>query len=68
MNPEFFRTEVWQLSHDYPAEDTVFINDNLQNLKGASDLGITPILIASNPVSNIEVPFLTIHSLIEVLK
>lgn len=51
----------------FSAEDTVFIDDNLQNLKSAADLGITPILIASNPVSDIEVPFLKIHSLKELL-
>ena len=52
----------------FSAEDTVFIDDSLQNLKSAADLGITPILIASNPVSDIEVPFLKIHSLKELLK
>lgn len=51
----------------FPAEDTVFIDDSLQNLKGAAELGITPILIAANPASDIDSPFLKIHSLKELL-
>ena len=47
--------------------DTVFIDDRLQNLQSAAELGITPILIAANPASDIEVPFLKIHSIRELL-
>ncbi len=50
-----------------PAEDTVFIDDIPQNLEGAAALGITPILIAANPTSDIDVPYLKIHSLSELL-
>ena len=50
-----------------PAEDTVFIDDLPYNLASAAELGITPILIAANPVSDIETPFLKIHSLKELL-
>ncbi len=52
----------------FPAENTVFIDDSLQNLKSAAELGITPILIASNPVSDIDAPFLKIYSLRELLQ
>ena len=52
----------------YPAEDTVFIDDSLGNLEGAARLGITPILIAANPASDVESPYLKIHSLSELLK
>jgi len=51
----------------FPAEDTVFVDDSPNNLKSAAELGITPILIAANPVSDVEVPFLKIHSLTELL-
>lgn len=50
-----------------PASDTVFIDDSLQNLEGAAKLGITPILIAANPASNVESPYLKIHALSELL-
>ena len=52
----------------YPAEDTVFIDDSLRNLEGAAMLGITPILIAANPASDVDSPYLKIHSLSELLK
>ena len=52
----------------YPAEDTVFIDDSLRNLEGAAKLGITPILIAANPASDVDSPYLKIHSLSELLK
>ena len=51
-----------------PAEDTVFIDDSLKNLEGAERLGITPILIAANPASDVDSPYLKIHSLSELLK
>lgn len=50
-----------------PAENTVFIDDRPCNLVSAADLGIMPILIAANPVSDVEVPYLKIHSLKELL-
>lgn len=49
------------------AQNTVFIDDCPCNLLGASELGITPILIAANPVSDVDVPFLKINSLKELL-
>ena len=50
-----------------PAKDTVFIDDSPKNLEGAEKLGITPILIASNPASDVDSPYLKIHSLSELL-
>jgi len=50
-----------------PARDTVFIDDSLRNLKGAEKLGITPILMAVNPISDVDSPYLKIHSLSELL-
>ena len=35
------------------AKETVFIDDSPQNLEGAAELGITPILIAANPASDV---------------
>ena len=49
------------------ASKTVFIDDNPGNLAGAAALGITPILIAANPVSDVETPFRKIYSLSELL-
>ena len=51
----------------FPAKDTVFIDDSPKNLEGASKLGITPILIAANPASDVDSPYLMIHSLLELL-
>ncbi len=51
----------------FKAEDTVFIDDSLNNLEGAAKLGITPVLIAANPASDIDSPYLKIHSLSELL-
>ena len=50
-----------------PAKDTIFIDDSLKNLEGAEKLGITPILIAANPASDVDSPYLKIHSLSELL-
>ncbi|MBQ7360761.1 MAG: HAD-IA family hydrolase [Lachnospiraceae bacterium] len=50
------------------AEETVFIDDATRNLEGAAKLGITPILIAANPASDVDSPYLKIHSLSELLK
>lgn len=49
------------------AEDTVFIDDSLENLEGAERLGITPVLITANPASDVNSPYDTIHSLSELL-
>ena len=51
--------------HD--AEEAVFIDDYFPNLEGAAKMGITPILIAANPESDVETSFLKIHSLSELL-
>ena len=51
--------------HD--AKDTVFIDDNPANLEGAAKLGITPILIAANPESDVETEFVKIYTLSELL-
>lgn len=50
-----------------PPEDTVFVDDSPENLEGAKKLGITPILIAANPASNVDSPYLKIRSLSELL-
>jgi len=49
-------------------EETVFIDDLLRNLVAAKDKGITPILIAANPASDVETEFTKIHSLSELIK
>lgn len=49
------------------AEETVFIDDSLVNLAGAESFGITPILIAANPASDVETHYLKIHSLAELI-
>ncbi len=49
------------------AEETVFIDDSVVNLQGAAKCGITPILIAANPESDIETEYIKIHSLSELL-
>ena len=49
------------------AEETVFIDDSLVNLAGAESFGITPILIAANPASDVETDYLKIHSLSELI-
>lgn len=48
-------------------EETVFIDDGPLNLEGAAKLGITPILIAANPASDVNVPYTKIYSLSELL-
>lgn len=50
------------------AAETIFIDDSVRNLEGAAKLGITPILIAANPASDVESPYLKIHSLRELLQ
>ena len=49
------------------AKETVFIDDSPVNLAGAASAGITPVLIAANPASDVETPYLKIHSLSELL-
>ena len=49
------------------AKETVFIDDSPRNLEGAAELGITPVLIASNPASDVDVPYTKIYSLSELL-
>ena len=51
--------------HD--ASETVFIDDSPRNLAGAAELGITPILIAANPASDVETPYAKIRSLSELI-
>ena len=51
-----------------PAEETVFIDDGPRNLEGAAALGIFPILIAANPASDVETPFLKIRDLRELIR
>lgn len=49
------------------AEETAFVDDNPLNLESAASLGITPVLIAANPVSDVDTPYRKIRSLSELL-
>ena len=51
-----------------PAGETVFIDDSVNNLEGAAALGITPILIAANPASDVDTVYLKIHDLRELIR
>ena len=51
-----------------PAEETVFIDDSVHNLEGAAAQGITPILIAANPASDVDTVYLKIHDLRELIR
>ncbi len=51
-----------------PAEETVFIDDSVNNLEGAAALGITPILIAANPASDVDTVYLKIRDLRELIR
>jgi len=51
-----------------PAEETVFIDDAVHNLDGAAALGITPILIAANPASDVETSYTKIRDLSELIR
>ena len=51
-----------------PAGETVFIDDVVRNLDGAAALGITPILIAANPVSDVETDYTKIRDLRELIR
>jgi len=50
------------------AQETVFIDDSAVNLKGAAELGITPVLIAANPAADIDTEYSKIRSLSELLR
>lgn len=50
-----------------PAGKTVFIDDVVRNLDGAAELGITPILIAANPASDVETNYTKIRDLRELI-
>ena len=50
-----------------PAEKTVFIDDAVRNLDGAAALGITPVLIAANPASDVETSYTKIRDLRELI-
>ncbi len=50
------------------AEKTVFIDDAVRNLEGAEALGITPILIAANPESDVETSYTKIRDLRELIR
>ena len=51
-----------------PAEKTVFIDDAVRNLDGAAVLGITPVLIAANPASDVETSYTKIRDLRELIR
>lgn len=51
-----------------PAEETIFIDDAVRNLDGAAALGITPILIAANPESDVETKYTKIKDLRELIR
>ena len=50
-----------------PAGETVFIDDAVRNLDGAAALGITPILTAANPASDVETSYTKIRDLRELI-
>ena len=49
------------------AGKTVFIDDSVANLDGAAAMGILPVLIATNPASDVETSWLKIRDLRELL-
>ncbi len=51
-----------------PAGKTMFIDDSVRNLEGAAALGITPVLIAANPASDVETEYLKIRDLRELIR
>ena len=65
-DPRMYRDALKQTG--VPAEETVFIDDSPVNLEGAAALGIFPILIAANPASDVETPFLKILDLRELIR
>ncbi len=51
-----------------PAGETVFIDDAVRNLDGAAALGITPILIATNPEVDVSTDYPKIWDLRELIR
>ena len=51
-----------------PAKETIFVDDRIANLEGAAKVGITPVLITVNPVSDRETSFMKIKELRDLLK
>ena len=49
------------------ASEAVFIDDSPRNLDGAAALGITPILMAANPESDVDTPYRKIRDLRELI-
>ena len=47
--------------------EAVFIDDSPRNLDGAAALGITPILIAAEPASDADTPYLKVRDLRELI-
>ena len=64
-NPRMYLDALEKCGHN--AKETVFIDDRLQNLDGAAELGITPILIAANPASDVETTYRKIRCLSELM-
>ena len=64
-NPEIFRRAIAALG--LPPEETAFIDDSVRNLEAAAKLGITPILAAMNPASDVDTEYAKIHSLSELI-
>jgi len=52
----------------FEARDTAFVDDSIKNLDAAAELGITPILIAANPRSDVPTEYCKIYSLSELIK
>ena len=50
-----------------PAGETVFVDDRIINLEGASKFGITPVLITVNPDSDVETSYVKIKELKDLL-
>ena len=50
------------------ASEAVFIDDSPRNLDGAAALGVTPILIAANPASDVETKYPKIRDLRELIQ
>ena len=53
---------------EVPLRKPFFIDDAVRNLDGAAALGITPILIAANPASDVKTDYLKIHDLRELIR
>ena len=49
-------------------EEAAFIDDAPRNLDGAAELGILPVLIAANPASDADTPYLKIKDLRELIQ